>query len=135
MLRNKPSLATGVAAVAAIAAVCAAAALATQRGGERMVLARTLTGGDPAPAPALMIRYGCGGCHTIPGVPGADGRVAPALQGLIDRVYIGGVAQNTADNLVAWIVNPQFFSPHAAMPPTGIATPEARDVAAWLYAH
>jgi hypothetical protein len=42
-------------------------------------LAATLTGGDPSRAPWLMTRYGCAGCHTIDGVPGAEGKVGPPL--------------------------------------------------------
>jgi cytochrome c1 len=68
-------------------------------------------------------------------VPGAVGHVGPSLEGLLYRVYIGGALQNTPDNLVAWIVDPLRFSQHTAMPPTGIRDREARDVAAYLYAH
>ncbi|MDB5369032.1 MAG: putative cytochrome c class protein [Roseomonas sp.] len=96
-------------------------------------IARALTGGEPDRAPALITRYGCGGCHTIPGIPGADGRVAAPLNGLLERVYVGGVARNTAANLTGWIVNPRAFSPRSAMPATGITEDEARDVAAYLY--
>ena len=103
--------------------------------GQTQELARAITGGEPDRAPPLMIRYGCGGCHAIPGVPGADGRVAAPLAGLRERVYVGGVARNTAENLVAWIVNPRTLSPRSAMPVTGITEAEARDVAAYLYAN
>jgi cytochrome c2 len=98
-------------------------------------VARTITGGDPARALKIMRRYGCSGCHTIPGVPGADGLVGPPLSGLIHRVYIGGVAANSPDRLIQWIVQPQQLSPNSAMPTTGITEAEARDVAAYLYAH
>jgi cytochrome c2 len=98
-------------------------------------VARAITGGDPAHAPAAFTRYGCGGCHTIPGVMSADGQVAPPLGGLRKRVFVGGVLRNTPENLIAWIVEPQRFSPHSAMPATGISPVEARDVAAYLYAH
>src|SRR3954469_11327669 len=94
-----------------------------------------LTGGDPSRAPWLMTRYGCAGCHTIGGVPDADGQVGPPLKGLIERVYIGGTAPNNAENLVRWLVEPQHFAPHAAMPPPGLDEGEARDIAAYLYAH
>ena len=97
-------------------------------------VARALTGGDPMHAPGIMTRYGCAGCHTIPGVPGADGKVGGSLAGLRQRVFIAGVVPNTAENLINWIVRPQTFSPRSAMPATGISTGEARDVAAWLYA-
>jgi cytochrome c len=102
---------------------------------EANAVARVLTGGDPIRAPSIMTRYGCVGCHTIPGVPGADGVVGGALAGLRQRVIIAGVLPNTADNLINWIVRPQAFSPRSAMPATGISPGEARDVAAWLYAH
>jgi len=98
-------------------------------------VAKALTHGDAERAPQLMIRYGCAGCHTIDGVPGADGKVGPALSGLVHRVYIGGAAPNTPDNLVRWIIDPEQFSPHSAMPPPGLAPAEARDIAAYLYAH
>jgi len=102
---------------------------------EQEAVAKALTGGDPARAPALLLRYGCGGCHTIPGVPGADGRVAGPLSGMRERVYIGGVTRNTPGNLIGWIVDPRAFSPRTAMPATGISEAEARDVAAYLYAN
>jgi cytochrome c len=97
-------------------------------------VARAMTGGDPARAPAIMRRYGCGGCHTIPGLAGADGQVGAPLTGLVHRVYVGGVANNSPDNLIKWIVSPQTFAPRTAMPATGITEAEARDVAAYLYA-
>ena len=96
--------------------------------------ARTLSGGDPSRAPEVLRRYGCAGCHTIPGVPGADGRVGPPLSGLSERLYVAGVLENRSDNLIAWIVSPQRFSPNSAMPPTGVSEKEARDLAAYLYA-
>lgn len=99
---------------------------------ERIAIA--LTGGDPTQAPRLIRRYGCGGCHFVPGVSGADGQVAGPLVGLSARVYIGGVAPNTARNLIRWITAPQTLSPGTAMPATGITEAEARDVAAYLYA-
>jgi cytochrome c len=100
---------------------------------EAYAVARVLTSGDPIRAPSIMTRYGCAGCHTIPDVPGADGKVGGSLAGLRQRVFIAGVVPNTADNLINWIVRPQAFSPRTAMPATGISQSEARDVAAWLY--
>ena len=94
-----------------------------------------LTGGDPARAPALFRRYGCSGCHTIPGISGADGRTGAPLEGLSRHVYIAGMLENRSDNLVAWIVSPQSVSPQTAMPNTGISEREARDLAAYLYSH
>jgi cytochrome c len=96
--------------------------------------AKALTAGDPANGAMLLRRYGCAGCHTVPGVPGADGKVGPSLEGLRERVFIAGRIRNSGDNLVNWILRPQDVDAHAAMPPTGITDSEARDVAAYLYA-
>ena len=119
------------AAVCVVAAAATAVAWSSQQRSEQV--AHAITGGNPTYGPDLLRRYGCGGCHTIPGVPGADGQVGPPLAGLLHRVYIGGVAINSADNLVQWIVAPQQLSPNSVMPATGISEAEARDVAAYLY--
>lgn len=100
---------------------------------ERQAAAIAMTKGNPARAPAIFRRYGCAGCHTIPGIEGADGKVGGDLSGLRERVYIAGVLNNSADNLVGWIVTPQAYSPKTAMPATGISEAEARDLAAYLY--
>jgi cytochrome c2 len=101
----------------------------------RAQVAMAMTGGNPSYAPQNFRKYGCSGCHTIPGVPGADGQVGGALAGLSGRVYIGGVLTNSPDHLIAWIVTPERFSPNTAMPVTGITETEARDIAAYLYHH
>ncbi len=92
-----------------------------------------LTTGDPDLGRHLLQRYGCVGCHTIPGVPGAQGKVGPNLQGFAARVYIGGVATNSPDTLIQWIEDPRSIDPKTAMPATGISRAEARHVAAYLY--
>jgi mono/diheme cytochrome c family protein len=101
---------------------------------QRTQIAKDLTQGDPRRAPEVIRRYGCAGCHTVPGIAGADGQVGGSLADIRKRVYVGGVVNNTGDNLIRWIVSPQTFSPHSAMPVTGISEAEARDVAAYLYA-
>jgi cytochrome c2 len=96
-------------------------------------IGRAMSGGDPDRADAIVRRYGCGGCHTISGLHGADGQVAPPLTQFRQRVFIAGVVRNSPDNLVRFIVNPSAFAPGSAMPVTGIGEAEARDVAAYLY--
>jgi cytochrome c2 len=92
-----------------------------------------MTGGNPERAMQAMRYYGCAACHAIPGSRVPGGLAAPPLQGISERLYLGGVVANTPDNLVRWIVNPKQFSPHTAMPITGISERDARDVAAYLY--
>jgi len=124
----------GALIVVACAATAVSGGIAWSSRQQAERVARAITGGDPARAPDLMRRYGCGGCHTIPGLAGADGQVGPPLTDLVHRVYIGGGATNSPDNLITWIVSPQTFVPRTAMPATGITEAEARDVAAYLYA-
>ena len=105
----------------------------SQRRAERLHDARALTGGEPSEGPALMRAYGCAGCHVIPGVPGATGRVGPPLAGIASREYIGGVAVNEPNNLVEWILDPKQFDPRTAMPAVGVTEEQARHIAAYLY--
>ena len=100
---------------------------------QQRLVVQELTRGEPDRAPPLLIRYGCAGCHTIPGVPGAIGQVGPALAGFATRVYIGGTAANRPNRLIEWLVDPPRLEPNSAMPATGISNAEARDVAAYLY--
>lgn len=131
---ERPTFAFFVAAAAVAAAGLAGAVVNEVKGrSDRQSEASAMTGGDPAAAPPLLRRYGCAGCHEIPGIAGADGKVGGSLAGIRERVYIAGVATHTSDNLIRWIVSPQSFSPRTAMPATGISDKEARDVAAYLY--
>jgi cytochrome c2 len=101
---------------------------------EQRQVAIALTHGDPDRGAAAINTYGCGGCHLIPGIANANGRVGPGLADVARRVYVAGVLTNTPENLIAFIVNPKAIDPQTAMPLTGIGPDEARDVAAYLYA-
>jgi cytochrome c len=95
--------------------------------------AAAMTGGDPARGPALLRKYGCQSCHTIPGVTGADGLVGPPLAGIASRSYIAGVLPNAPDNMLRWIQDPKSVDPLTAMPKTGVTPSDARHIAAYLY--
>jgi cytochrome c2 len=93
---------------------------------------------DPSPGDAgrgarLIAQYGCGGCHIVPGISGADGLVGPPLNKMARRVYIAGLLRNSPDNLAAWIEDPQAIIPGNAMPAMGINKEQARDIVAYLY--
>jgi cytochrome c2 len=109
-----------------------AAALTFGRMREADALSSRLTQGDPKRGPELALRYGCAGCHDIPGVRGPRGRVGPPLAAIGARLYLGGRLANTPDNLVQWIFNPREVDQMSAMPVTGISKREARDMAAYL---
>jgi putative membrane protein len=78
-------------------------------------------------------RYGCGSCHTIPGITGAHGMVGPPLGQIASRVYIAGVLPNEPDNMIRWIENPLAVDSKTAMPNMGVTPRDARDIAAYLY--
>lgn len=90
-------------------------------------------GGNAAEGVALIRSYGCGTCHSIPGVRGADAMVGPPLISWSSRRYIAGLLPNTPENLVAWISSPQPFEPGTAMPDLGVSDEEARHITAYLF--
>jgi cytochrome c1 len=77
--------------------------------------------------------YGCGACHSIPGVPGATGRVAPPLTDWGSRTTILGLMPNTPERLVQWIVDPESLRPGTTMPAIGVSREDALQMAAYLY--
>lgn len=88
--------------------------------------------GDVENGRLLLRQFGCGGCHIIPGVSAARGRVGPPLAQLGRRAYIAGVLPNTPQQLSNWIVDPQAFQPGTAMPDMGVSPAHARDIVAYL---
>ena len=95
--------------------------------------AQSLTGGNVARGKALFAAYGCGGCHTVDGVPQAQGMVGPPLDTIAVRAMIGGRLANSPASLEKWIQHPQAVSPGTAMPDLGVTPAQARDLAAFLY--
>ena len=75
---------------------------------------------------------GCGNCHSIPGISGADGVVGPSLTGIGQRVFLAGVLRNTPANMILWLRTPQAVVPGNAMPDTDLSETDARDVATYL---
>ena len=124
MLRLRPTALATLAAAAAALGGCQPAA------GDPQVL---VPGGDAGRGRVLIARIGCGGCHAIPGVPGANGRVGPPLDKVGRQAVIAGVLPNIPDDMVRWIRTPQSVVPGNAMPNMEIDDHDARDVAAYLY--
>jgi cytochrome c1 len=81
-----------------------------------------------------MQQKGCGGCHTIPGVPGATGAIGPNLSGVASRPTIaaGAVPNSGPDNLKRWILDPPAVKPGTAMPKLGLTDDEATTIVAFL---
>lgn len=97
------------------------------------VTAEALTGGNVDAGEAAIGRYGCGGCHQIPSVSGAQGRVGPSLKSVAVRTEIAGVLPNQPDKLMLWLRHPQHVLPGNGMPEMGVTDRDARDMAAYLY--
>ena len=102
---------------------------------------------DPQVLQGAMViqQRGCGTCHTIPGIPGANGQLAPNLGPHDDVPPIasrspiatyprGAVPNNSQDDLVAWIVDPASLKQGTAQPDLGLSPDEAAAAAAYLYA-
>jgi mono/diheme cytochrome c family protein len=79
-----------------------------------------------------MLQYACVACHQIPGVTGAEAAVGPPLHGVGSRKVIGGVLDNTPDNMARWLMAPREYAPGSAMPNLGVTSRDAADMAAYL---
>jgi cytochrome c2 len=80
----------------------------------------------------LIEANGCGACHSIPGVNGAEGVVGPPLDNIGRRVYLAGLLRNTPENMASWVQHPQAYVPGNAMPEMGLTRDEARAITAYL---
>lgn len=89
--------------------------------------------GDANRGKTLIAEYGCGNCHLIPKVAGADGNVGPPLLHLANRVYIAGYLRNSPENMSVWLQDPQRILPGNAMPTMGISRKDSHDITAFLY--
>ena len=113
--------------------VLALAAACGTDGEDAAYTAERLTGGNARRGVLAIRHHGCGTCHTIGGIPGAEGLVGPALDGLAARSFIAGVLPNSGENLVRWIQDPRAIAPKTAMPDLGVSEADARDIAAYIY--
>ncbi|MGE0717896.1 MAG: c-type cytochrome [Alphaproteobacteria bacterium] len=76
----------------------------------------------PAPAAGAtghetFVRIGCGACHRVRGLPGADGRIGPDLTHVAGRLSIGaGRLGSDAAAIASWITGNQHLKPANRMP-------------------
>lgn len=92
-----------------------------------------IVGADPERGRQAIAAIGCGACHRIPGVQGADGIVGPSLEEFGRRHLIGGVLPNEPTVLTQWIENAPSLIPETGMPDLPLSQDQARDIAAYLY--
>ncbi len=107
----------------------AAAALGACNSAEKPA---TSTVGNAKLGKQAIEKYGCGACHTIPGVKEADALVGPPLTHFAERSFIAGQLANTEENLARWIRNPQEVEPGTAMPNLGVSAEDAENIAAYI---
>jgi cytochrome c oxidase assembly factor CtaG/cytochrome c2 len=131
--RARPDLRVAYRAAATLLVLVLAPGLLGGCDDDAKAAAAKKAGGDVKHGAQLVTQYGCGGCHSIPGIDHANGRVGPPLDGFASRLYIAGMLSNTPGNLVAWIEDPQRIVPGNVMPNLGIREREAQDIATFLY--
>jgi cytochrome c len=90
--------------------------------------------GNPELGRELIVARGCGGCHTVPGVTGANGVVGPRLNNTALRSTLAGEEiPNSPDVMARWILDPPSVKPGTPMPRVGVTEQEAQDITAYLY--
>ena len=81
----------------------------------------------------LAAQYGCNVCHVVPGVEGPQGALAPSLAGFASRpLFSNGKVENNVDNVAKFVENPAAMNLQSSMPPLGVPTADARDIATYL---
>ena len=123
----------GTSALLVIFLVFAIAILANVANRVEIMPEQHIEKGDPSLAPQAIEKYGCGTCHEIPGIVGANATVGPRLDDLSRRSFLAGQIPNNPDNLVLWIMHPQLVRPGGDMPEMGVSESDARNIAAYLY--
>jgi cytochrome c len=113
--------------------ICVAGLIALAGCSEDQEPDKLLALGDPDTGKELIVEYGCGSCHQIPGIPDAIGVTAPPLDKMGERKYIAGKLRNTPSNLTRWLQDPQEVEPGTVMPDMGLSEAQASDIAAYLY--
>lgn len=102
-------------------------------GGAEVPAHLKIAGADAGRGHAALQRYGCGTCHVIPGIRGAEGLVGPPLDAFGNRSLIAGQLPNRPAVLVRWIVDAPALIPETGMPDIGVSEADAKDMAAYLY--
>jgi mono/diheme cytochrome c family protein len=81
----------------------------------------------------LIVHFGCGACHTIGGVRGADATVGPSLENFSDHRYIAGRLPVNRENTTRWIMHPREIEPRTIMPDLGVTREEAEAITSYLF--
>lgn len=75
----------------------------------------------------------CAGCHIVDGTTAQFSRLGPNLTHFARRSTLaGGILENNAENLTAWIDNPPAIKPGSKMPDLGLSEQEIAYIVAYL---
>ncbi len=91
-----------------------------------------VTTGDAQNGKALFISKACAGCHTIQGIPEAQGKVGPELTHWAGNSLIADTLPNTDENLRKWLKDPPAVKPATLMPNQNLADREIDTLIAFL---
>jgi cytochrome c oxidase subunit 2 len=95
------------------------------------------SGGDAADGAQLFTDRTCIACHAINGYEGAEARVGPDLTRFAQRQKFAGYildndVDSGAENVSAWLKDPQAVKPGSQMPNLGLSDAEVADLVAYL---
>ena len=95
------------------------------------------TSGDAAAGAELFTQRQCIGCHAINGYEGATARVGPSLTHFAERDKFAGYmidndVTGSAENVSAWLADPQKVKPGSQMPNLGLSEQDIADLVAYL---
>ena len=93
--------------------------------------------GDAAAGAELFTQRQCIGCHAISGYEGAEARVGPNLTNFAERKKFAGYMidndiNESAENVSAWLADPQRVKPGSQMPNLGLSDQDITDLVAYL---
>jgi cytochrome c oxidase subunit II len=97
----------------------------------------TPTSGDGARGAELFTERQCIGCHAINGFEGAAARVGPDLTFFAEREKFAGYMldndiNESAENVSAWLKDPQRVKPGSQMPNLGLSDGDVADLVEYL---
>jgi cytochrome c oxidase subunit II len=79
----------------------------------------------------IFLESSCAGCHAVRGTD-AEANLGPDLTHVAARTTLAGVMDNTRENLLEFVRNPQDIKPGVTMPPTELSEDELEAVVDYL---
>lgn len=87
---------------------------------------------DAEAGKVVFLSKGCTGCHTVQGIPEAQGKVGPELTHEASNPLIAGALPNTEENLRKFLKDPATVKPGTVMPNLSLTDREIEALVAFL---